>query len=87
MGKTYEVIFDIINPFDNQIIGNIIRKEAEGDELVTDADSYEIIFPITANATDKLLIVVLGLMIDYQYFETTNLHKKRKRKAKKFTFL
>ena len=87
MGKTYEVIFDIINPVDNQIIGNIFRKEAEGDELVTDADSYEIIFPINANAIDKLLIVVLGLMIDYQYFEVTYIHKKRKRRPANFVFL
>jgi hypothetical protein len=87
MGKVYEVIFDIINPVDNQIIGNIIRKEAEGDELVTDADSYEIIFPINANAIDKLLIVVLGLMIDYQYFEVTYIHKKRKRRPANFVFL
>ena len=39
-------------------------------EMVTDADSYQISFPPGATAEDKLLLIALGLMIDYQYFET-----------------
>ena len=29
-------------------------------------------FPQQASAEDKLLIIVLGLMIDYQYFESSS---------------
>ena len=37
-------------------------------EMVTDADTYVVNFPANADAYDKLLITVLALMIDYQYF-------------------
>ena len=87
IGKCYEVSFDILNPIDNKVIGNVIRRMAEGDEMITDADTYEIIFPVTLNATDKLLILALGLMIDYQYFETTNFKRKKGRKRNRITIL
>ena len=41
-------------------------------EVVTDADSYQVSFPAGATAEDKLLLISLGLMIDYQYFETSS---------------
>jgi hypothetical protein len=87
IGKCYEVFFDILDPIDNKVIGNVKRRIPEGDEVITDADSYEIVFPVTSNATDKLLILALGLMIDYQYFESTKISKKRQRKAKGITIV
>ena len=69
-GKMSEAIFEILIPTNNQIIGNITKKRANLNEMVTDADTYQINFPSFASAKDKLLIIALGLMIDYQYFET-----------------
>ena len=39
-------------------------------EMTTDADSYKVTFPAGSTAEEKLLLIALGLMIDYQYFET-----------------
>ena len=80
-GKISEVIFNILIPSKNQVVGTLIKKSANAAELVIDADSYQINFPQTATPTDKLLIIALGLMIDYQYFETNSsdkTHNKRK---------
>ena len=46
-------------------------------EVLTDADSYNVSFPKEATSYDKLLIIALGLMIDYQYFETNANNDKR----------
>ena len=48
-------------------------------EVITDADSYKVSFPQGASAYDKLLLIVLGLMIDYQYFETNANDKDQRR--------
>lgn len=54
-------------------------------EMMTDADNYEIRFPPNASAEEKLLIIGATLMIDYRYFEdTTNDQKKRQRKRMGF---
>lgn len=80
-GKMSEVDFNILNPENvNQIIGKIIKKSASFSEMVTDADSYIINFPTIANTKEKLLIIALGLLIDYQYFETDSSDEKKKRK-------
>ena len=86
-GCCFEADFDIINPGDNQKIGAIIRLEPMGDEIGTDADSYQLQFPVQAQATDKLLLLAVTLMIDYQYFETTHISKKRKRRPGHFTVI
>ena len=82
-GKLSEVEFDILNPGQKGIIGKILKKTAEYSELLTDADSYQIHFPATANPYEKLLIIALGLMIDYQYFETDSSDEKKKREKNK----
>ena len=79
-GKLSEVIFNILSPNKNQIVGTVMKKMANYSEMVTDADSYQINFPQTASPKDKLLIIALGLMIDYQYFETNSSGAKRKRR-------
>ncbi len=72
-GKMSEAHFNILNPGSNQEVGRIIKQTASSfSEMVTDADSYQIIFPADANAKDKLLLLSLGLMIDYQFFETNS---------------
>ena len=69
-GKLSEAHFIIVNPGDNREVGRITKKAATYSELVTDADSYIIRFPSNATAKDKLSLIALGLMVDYQYFET-----------------
>ena len=48
-------------------------------EVVTDADSYKVTFPQDASPNDKILLIALGLMIDYQYFETDADNEERRR--------
>ena len=68
--KMYEVVFNIYRDVNmEKPIGNIIKKIANYGELVTRADSYQINFPADAKPNEKLLLIITGLMIDYQYFE------------------
>ena len=69
-GKLSEVRFEIYNTgARDKPVGLIYKKSANMSELVTSADSYQINFPPQATPQDKLLLIVAGLMIDYQYFE------------------
>ena len=69
--KMYEVEFNILSPDSPNVIGKIVRKAARNcGELVTDADNYTIMFPVNSSSFDRLLLISLGLMIDYQYFES-----------------
>ena len=72
-GKLSEVTFNIHkgNNIMSSPCGSITKKVATAAELVTSADSYQINFPPDANPQDKLLLIVAGLMIDYQFFEET----------------
>ena len=70
-GKMSSAVFEILQPGSTNVIANITKMSAQSfSEMVTDADSYQISFPAGATAEDKLLLIALGLMIDYQYFET-----------------
>ena len=82
-GKMSEATFNILNPSNNQVLGTIIKKPANFNEMVTDADSYQINFPVSAPPTDKLLIIAIGLMIDYQYFETNNSSDEQHRRGRR----
>ena len=65
--------FDIHQPGSANIIATIQKMSAQSfGEMITDADSYQVGFPAGATAEDKLLLIALGLMIDYQYFETSS---------------
>ena len=65
-----EVIFNIYTFSDrNCHCGAIIKKSATASELVTSADSYQVNFPRDATPEEKMLLIVMGLMIDYQFFE------------------
>ena len=70
-GKMFEVEFNILSPDSPNIIGKIVRKAVKNcGDLATDADHYSIIFPENSTTFDRLLLISLGLMIDYQYFES-----------------
>ena len=81
IGKSYEGQFDILDPTSNQAIGNIIKEPATFSEMVTDADSYTVNFPPNANAYDKLLLMGLTILADYQYFETNSSNNNRSRRG------
>ena len=82
IGKSYEGEFDIIDIISNQPVGKIIKEPASMSELVIDADSYTINFPPNATANDKLLLMGLTIMMDYQYFETNANNEKKKRRGR-----
>ena len=69
-GKLSEVVFNILNPDNKEIIGNITKKVANSSEVFSNADSYQVIFPQNTTPNDKFLLTGLGLMIDYQFFES-----------------
>ena len=70
-GKLSSATFEIYSAATSKVLSLITRLPAQNfGEMATDADSYEVLFPKKAKAKDKLLLIALGLMIDYQYFET-----------------
>ena len=69
-GKLSEVVFNILNPDNKEIIGNITKKAANSSEVFSNADSYQVTFPQNTTPNDKFLLTGLGLMIDYQFFES-----------------
>ena len=72
MWKFSSANFDILDGTSNKV-GQITKMSAQSySEVVTDADSYQVSFPQQASAEDKLLLIALGLMIDYQYFESSS---------------
>lgn len=72
-GKLSPASFEIYQPGSSNVIATISKMPAQSySEVVTDADSYQVGFPPGSNADDKLLLIALGLMIDYQYFETSS---------------
>ena len=70
-GKFSNALFEVYDGRTHNLVANINKMSAQSfSEVVTDADSYTVTFPQNASAFDKLLLITLGLMIDYQYFET-----------------
>ena len=68
--KMSEVTFNIYRDANmGQPIGSIVKKIANVSELITSADSYQVNFPADARPNEKLLLIITGLMIDYQFFE------------------
>ena len=70
LAKTSRGVFDILDAGTSQKVGQITKECATISEMVTDADSYIVNFPVTADANDKLLLTGLALMIDYLFFES-----------------
>ena len=77
-GKFSSANFEIYDGTLSTKVGQISKMPAQSyTEMVTDADSYQITFPAQASSYDKLLLIALGLMVDYQYFETDSSSEKR----------
>ena len=53
-------------------VGAIRKLTSSLGEFFTKADSYEVVFPKKATPSDKLLLILATLMIDYQNFESDN---------------
>ena len=69
-GKMSQAVFNIYGDAAlTQQIGTIVKKVASFSEMITSADSYVINFPPNAQPNEKLLLIITGLMIDYQFFE------------------
>ena len=71
-GKLSQATFEIYKPGTSNVLQTISKMPAQSfGEAATDADSYQVGFPQNSTPEDKLLLIALGLMIDYQYFETS----------------
>lgn len=79
-GKFSTAVFNIYSVGTNSLVATISKMSAQSySEVVTDADSYKVTFPSDASPNDKILLIVLGLMIDYQYFESDASNDKSRR--------
>ena len=83
-GKMSEVIFPIYNGKGGGQVGSIVKKGAQFQELITDADSYNVNFPSDATPEEKLLLICLGLFIDYIYFEVSPSDDDRKNYRRRY---
>ena len=66
-GKLSDCLFEINDS--NGVNGIIKKMPARGLQIVSDADSYDIKFPTTATPSEKLLIILATILIDYMFFE------------------
>ena len=83
-GKMSEVTFPIYNGKGGGQVGSIVKKGAQFQELITDADSYNVNFPSDATPEEKLLLICLGLFIDYIYFEVSPSDDDRKNYRRRY---
>ena len=70
--KCSEVKFDIFSTFNSNEgpVGSITKKfSGLLQEMFTDADNFEVIFPNDATPEDKLMLIGATLMIDFRHFE------------------
>ncbi len=65
--KLSKIYFEIRQ--NGSIVGSIKKLSANIGEFFTKADSFQVNFPANATPNDKLLLIIAGLMIDYQNFE------------------
>ena len=67
LGKTDDAHFFIYNPKDMaKPIGDICKKT---ESVFSIADSYSIIYPVKIPPEEKILLTIVAIMIDYQFFE------------------
>ena len=62
-----EIEFKIIQ--NQEVVGMMKKITATMCENFTKADSYKISFPNKVTPEEKILLIVAGLLIDYQNFE------------------
>jgi hypothetical protein len=84
-GKCSEVIGNIYKENDlTHPVGTFKKLENCVQEMVSDANSFEIIFPTDATVGDKLNILATVILIDYRYYESkpsSNQHSRRSRRG------
>ena len=66
--KLANINFDVLEK--GVIVGSMRKLSASFGEFFTKADSYQLTFPPNATPEEKMLLIVAGLMIDYQFFES-----------------
>ena len=70
IGKTEDAHFFIYNPEDKtKPIGDICKKT---ESVFSIADSYSVTFPAKIPAEEKILLSIVAVLIDYQYYEKNN---------------
>ena len=70
LGKTDDAHFFIYNPKDkSKPIGDICKKTKS---VFSIADSYSIVYPVKIPPEEKILLTIVAIMIDYQFFEKNN---------------
>jgi hypothetical protein len=65
--KLANIYFEIRQ--NGNVVGSIKKLSANIGEFFTNADSYQITFPPNATPADKILLIITGLMLDYQNFD------------------
>jgi hypothetical protein len=78
--KLVEIEFNILK--NKEIVGMMKKMNASLGEYFSKADSYKIIFPKFASPEEKLLLIVAGLLIDYQNFEKDSTPKNNIKKRR-----
>ncbi len=53
----------------NQACGRIVKYAMGIQSLVSDADNFEVFFPLDATPENKMTFIAAALMIDYMFFE------------------
>ena len=67
IGKTDNAHFLIYNPDDkSKPIGDICKKT---ESVFSNADSYSVNYPVDIPPEEKLLLSIVAILIDYQYYE------------------
>jgi hypothetical protein len=67
LGKTDDAHFFIYNPKDkSKPIGDIVKKT---ESVFSIADSYSVVYPVKIPPEEKILLSIVAVLIDYQYFE------------------
>ena len=70
LGKTDDAHFYIFNPNDKtNPIGDICKKT---ESVFSIADNYSVVFPAKIPPEEKILLSIVAILIDYQYFEKNN---------------
>ena len=70
LGKTEDAHFFIYNPKDkSKPIGDIVKKT---ESVFSIADSYSVVYPLHIPPEEKILLSIVAVLIDYQYFEKNN---------------
>jgi len=71
IGKTDDAHFFIYNPGDkSKPIGDICKKT---ESVFSIADSYSVVYPPKIPPEEKILLSIVAILIDYQYYEKNNI--------------